>query len=680
MRCELPSKDRVRIFLSLVLAFVLWQENRPLWAFAEKDATRDGRELFTTSAINPLELDGPWEFYSGVFLDQTSQRPQPDHILPHIKQWTAPSMPARARYKAFGSATYRMLIKDLPATPEGYSLFFKSFDSALRLIIYGRGEQKVLAFAEAGKPGSDSEEPSFEPKLIQIFPTQTQDVEIYMQISNHTLPYGGMWMPPSIGRGYSAFYPVFFQSILVLACAGVVICALINNLMLWWRDRKEYAALVIAFCAVACLFRIFGTDVLGMILLKDFPILVKRFEFGSIPAMSIFALYSILTFDSYLWQRRLVLALCYSSIPSVLMCAFTSPSFFPQFLSLFQVQVLGSIFMSMWIAFQNIRTKREGYRINVFGFTVAFFLVFWDVILVSQYKIFSLWLSPIAGALYVLFQSEILAQRAAQSKRKAQELAIQNAAHQEQLRLETEARFQLASDLAHHLNNPLNHIAYASLGLQTALQNLRSYLNAALTDQAAEDPDALEFQKGLEFFYREFEPHFSYITSAVDRGSVAIKEIRYLSGVDGYTLETYSVFALKEALIKRLTERFPRFEQELVLCQIEEGCTGKVQGNFYVFLHVIELFCQTFLAKEDKIRDLHLLQSKSGELHLKYHGEHVLTGDVGDALEKKLNYILRPFSHEVVISKEVEGFEILYRPQTWDTPLSPKPSHTEMTR
>ncbi len=632
-------------------------------AYSQSEATLEANHLFHSGrSSQSIELNGPWAFYAGKLLDHRAEFGPPDLILPYIQQWTSLKDPKGLVYSRSGVATYRMTLKNLPFAPDGYSLIFRNFDSAMRLYIYGRGDQRVLAMVESGKVGEQSEEPSFEPKFVQIFPSREQDLDLIVQISNHTLPYGGMWMPPSIGKGYAAYYPVILQSFFALLSAGVVICALINNLMLWWRDRKEFAALAIAFCSLACFCRICGTDMIGIIAFKEYPILIKRFEYGSIPAMSFFALYSILTFDSYAWQRRIVKILCVSAIPSVLLCAFASPYVFARALPVFQVQVLASIFVSMLIAFQSIRTKREGYRINVFGFTLAFFLVFWDVVLVAQYKLVSLWLSPMAGALYVLFQSEILAQRAAQAKKRAQELAVQNAEHQEQLRLETETRFQLASDLAHHLNNPLNHIVYSSIGIKTALTNLRNYISAVLGEEVSSDPEAMEFQRSLEGLYQEFEPHFQYLSTAVERGAVAIKEIRYLSGVDGYALETYSVLKLKDALIKRLSERFPRFESELVQCRIEDNCSGNIQGNFYVFLHVIELFCQTFLIREKSIRTLYLLQTKSGQLQLKYQGDQLVSLEVREALEKKLNFILKPFLHEVNLSKDSDACELLYRP------------------
>jgi hypothetical protein len=191
---------------------------------------------------------------------------------------------------------------------------------------------------------------------------------------------------------------------------------------------------------------------------------------------------------------------------------------------------------------------------------------------------------------------------------------------------------------------------------------LKALLGSLFGDEAQLDPEAQVLQEALSDIYRDMDPHFLCIESAIERGSVAIKEIRYLSGVDGYLLETCKLEPLFESLRKRLLDRFPRFDERRLTRTWKSNASGTVQGNFYVLLHILELFCQGFLTKEQHIEEIHCLQSEEASLKVLIRGENPMSAANLMILERKLNFILKPFAHKVRLTMSPETVQMTYQP------------------
>ena len=107
-----------------------------------------------------------------------------------------PSFDARSggtRRNGFG--TYVLRVK-LPAAPEGDRFAFDTgqIQSAYRIIANG----KVIA--APGKPGATkAAERAFSYSVLADLPDGARDVQIEMQVSNHLMPHGGIFMAPKIG-------------------------------------------------------------------------------------------------------------------------------------------------------------------------------------------------------------------------------------------------------------------------------------------------------------------------------------------------------------------------------------------------------------------------------------------------------------------------------------------------
>jgi signal transduction histidine kinase len=107
-----------------------------------------------------------------------------------------PSFDARSggtRRNGFGTYVLRLR---LPAAPEAdrFALDTGQIQSAYRIIANGR------VIAAPGKPGATkAAERAFSYSMLAELPEGVRDVEIEMQISNHLMPHGGVFVAPTVG-------------------------------------------------------------------------------------------------------------------------------------------------------------------------------------------------------------------------------------------------------------------------------------------------------------------------------------------------------------------------------------------------------------------------------------------------------------------------------------------------
>jgi signal transduction histidine kinase len=136
-----------------------------------------------------LPLTGYWLYFDH------SWGPKGDAVYAQVPgPW--PSFDARSggtRRNGFG--TYVLRLK-LPAAPEGdrFALDTGQIYSAYRIIANGR------VIAAPGSPGATkAAERAFSYSQLADLPDGARDIEIVMQVSNHLMPHGGVFMAPTVG-------------------------------------------------------------------------------------------------------------------------------------------------------------------------------------------------------------------------------------------------------------------------------------------------------------------------------------------------------------------------------------------------------------------------------------------------------------------------------------------------
>ncbi len=126
----------------------------------------------------------------------------------------------------------------------------------------------------------------------------------------------------------------------------------------------------------------------------------------------------------------------------------------------------------------------------------------------------------------------------------------------ENLQIELRIRHMLVGDLAHRMNNPLNQVSLGAENLESVILGLKRFWEKLLAHQDPHDEEAKTIGSYMQQKFQECRDLFQTIHSSLLTSSHSIKEIRALSGVDGYNLEHVQFGKIMDAAMERLRENF----------------------------------------------------------------------------------------------------------------------------
>jgi signal transduction histidine kinase len=149
---------------------------------------------------------------------------------------------------------------------------------------------------------------------------------------------------------------------------------------------------------------------------------------------------------------------------------------------------------------------------------------------------------------------------------------------QQTLSQELQTRFHLMSDLSHRINNPLNHIATHITNLQTDLSRHEAELMQLLRASMDESDEANTILSGFASRLKSLQESACSVEQATLRTSETIKEIRTLSGVDGYNVEACDLLDIVEKCQVRLKEICGSAWHHRLILQAQPDAT-KVYSN-----------------------------------------------------------------------------------------------------
>jgi signal transduction histidine kinase len=235
-------------------------------------------------------------------------------------------------------------------------------------------------------------------------------------------------------------------------------------------------------------------------------------------------------------------------------------------------------------------------------------------------------------------------------------LAAENISIHKRMRHEVESRFEVASSIAHQLNNPLNYIATSSHQLRDSLSNVRSDVLTLF-----EGDSSIETRQAQKFFEKKFDDLFAIfdnIDLGVKRSDRAIKEIRDLSGIDGYPIELLSFNKLVPAVQERLKEHITKEDSDRL--EFSQTLAGQhlVFGNTNLFKNALVIVLRHVLEhSRDKLTiefaNDNLLKILTVHLVGRFHVEKQQMDDVLD----KVSHLLR--STHTCVNSAVSNEKIL---------------------
>lgn len=272
-------------------------------------------------------------------------------------------------------------------------------------------------------------------------------------------------------------------------------------------------------------------------------------------------------------------------------------------LDIFMIQWLSIRISSILVLFNSILcismmitvgliSLKSGYK------PARYFLLGWTFYLMGSFDVvlvflgyveateLSTWSQLLGGAVEVSLFSLAIGGRYMAMQDSLYLAETKRAEYQQTLSQELQTRFHLMSDLSHRINNPLNHIATHIMNLQKDLSRHEGELLQLLRASMDESDEANTILSAFEARLKSLQESAHSIEQATLRTSETIKEIRTLSGVDGYNVELCDLPDIMEKCQLRLKEICgSAFRHRLVL-QIQPDA-AKVYSNDVALLQAI---------------------------------------------------------------------------------------------
>ena len=140
-------------------------------------------------------------------------------------------------------------------------------------------------------------------------------------------------------------------------------------------------------------------------------------------------------------------------------------------------------------------------------------------------------------------------------------------------------KLQMASDIAHEMNNPLNYIATGMYNLKENLHDLHQFVENIFED--SDDEDALEVKNFFITIITNSNHTISDLDQGLNRLSIVINEIRGMSEVDGRISRKTEVVELIKNAFDKAKVRSDRSDLDKVNVNLDI-CDEFAQDNLYV--------------------------------------------------------------------------------------------------
>ncbi len=218
----------------------------------------------------------------------------------------------------------------------------------------------------------------------------------------------------------------------------------------------------------------------------------------------------------------------------------------------------------------------------------------------------------------------------------------------EQIEIETLARFMLVSELAHKMNNSLNYLQTAQISMQSTLDQHHDDVLNIFADQDSEDEEVQKFSLHIEDQLLGLQSHLTMMRTGLDRSTQTMKEIRVLSGVDGYHVEAVTFFKILEHRVQMINAKLGYSGASRLICEHEDMKDLRVVSNdivlglaFDMILHLWRLDLQ---ADVRICIDPYLMAADTEDgIVLKFLGDHPKVSEEDKALLSQLRHLVRPY-------------------------------------
>jgi two-component sensor histidine kinase/PAS domain-containing protein len=406
-----------------------------------------------------LPLTGPWEFYWEKWIEPGQDLPEPDAFLEAGRRWNEAVLKDGRKLGSFGYASYRLRIKGLKARASGYEFLLRFANTHFTVKIFGV-EQTLVSQASIGDPTLQAQSRISRLAYLPFLVQDGQTYEIIIWVSNRISFDGGIWTIPELAAFGHASFPLQREGFINLIAVGILSATGFYCFMLWWRRRDDKPALFLSLTALAAVLRIVSTIPW---ILQFFPDeiheLLYRFEYGSMP----FAMTLYVHFLYGLYGRNLQLKIRNAlTIYGFALCTFSllAPVYYlSRALIFYHISTFSSVLIGIFLIIGALRRRDEGVIPTAMGCLLIVLGCIYDIVIAAP-ALFgnSIFVTPIAGAIFFILQAQVIAKRAANAYSRAEAYAKDIDILNQSLMQEVSQRKELNASLEIKVNERTSEI------------------------------------------------------------------------------------------------------------------------------------------------------------------------------------------------------------------------------
>ncbi len=214
-------------------------------------------------------------------------------------------------------------------------------------------------------------------------------------------------------------------------------------------------------------------------------------------------------------------------------------------------------------------------------------------------------------------------------------------------------RVQAAADVAHHVNNPLNYIQLSLLHMRDKLQELEGSLMHLLGEDESHEHQL------VRTYYSELFTGLKDPLQDADVGvrqvAEAIAEVRSLSGLDGYEIESFTVTSLIQGCLDKLLPLVSREAIDRLQLKQPVPEHWQVRGNRYLSKSILVSWMQCVLGHSRGLLILSIqLEPVHSRLTLELRGEFSNIESGRLQLEARLESLIQqsPIQLEILFQED----------------------------
>jgi len=371
--------------------------------------------------IQPIALDGEWDFYYGRLLSPTDFAANPD-LHPDTRalvpgHWNG-LVTGGKKIEGEGVATYRLVVKNCAGLRLN-GLRMMDAGSAYRLWI----NQVFIAGNGTVSSNPETALPQFLP-LVRPFVNNTDSLDVVVQVSNFFHDKGGLWTSIELGD-----YPVVMaardsERNATLLLAGAMFILFVYHIFIFLLRRTEYASFWFAMlCLDSTVRSLFTGERIIYSMFPNFSLAVGfRIEYLTVTlGVPMYAMVACQFYPAE-WSKKVRNAILWVGAAESLFICLVPAAVFSKYITYIQMIVVLECFYMIYSILRALSNKRDYAVISFLSYCLLFAAIVHDI-LAAQLIINSPFVLFYAFSTFLVLQAYILASHYATAYRRIEGLS-----------------------------------------------------------------------------------------------------------------------------------------------------------------------------------------------------------------------------------------------------------------